>query len=111
MPGIRKPKIDNVYRWLADYLKILAYCLHLSSTRKENCEFEMNKLFVATLLICMILLASAVFVHISTDLRVSDAIIMRAHHSVCQRDKRAFGDADFGRRPVGCPFLYKRVGK
>ena len=111
MPGIRKRKSNNAYRGLADYFKSVAYRLHFSSTRKESCKFQMNKLFVATLLICMILLASAVFVHISTDLMVSDAIIMRARHSVCWRDRSAFGEADFSGRPVGCPFLYKRVGK
>lgn len=71
----------------------------------------MNKLFVATLLIVMILLASSVFVRISTDLMVSEALIMRTDHSVCWIDRRGSGDADFNRRPVECSFLNKRVEK
>jgi hypothetical protein len=71
----------------------------------------MKKIFVAAFLIVMILLSSSVFVHISTDLMVSDAVIMRADHSVCSKDRRAAGYDDFNRRMAECPFLNKRVEK
>jgi hypothetical protein len=88
----------------------MAYCLHFFLNKEKNCGFHMNKLFVAAFLMVIILVASSVFVHVSTDLMVSDAFIIRAYHSGCWRERRAAGD-DFSQRPVKCTFLNTQVAK
>jgi hypothetical protein len=78
--------------------------------KEKNCGFQMKNLFVAAFLMVIILVASSVFVHVSTDLMGSDAFIIRDYHSGCWRERRAAGDY-FRQRPVKCTFLNKRVGK